>query len=274
MKSLKMLWTKIAALALGAILTVGVGATISAVMPAGPVEAATTQTNRRVYAYLEGAWDNNGHMFIHYWGGSAGTNWSSCPEMVNVVSDYWQGLFYYDIPSDVTDFLVKDQSGNVSKNSNQSANVSVASLLDGTNYKAAAVKAWVSDSANRVVGIADTVPGNSGQIAAILNNINSCSTSYAGGYNAWPQLNDLFITPSSLDTSTVVIDNFGPDTTIALKCAYLSARYTADQGSSALNVMPVNDDNVRVTLAVILSILGLSMVSALFFINRRRTVIE
>lgn len=61
------------------------------------------------------------------------------------------------------------------------------------------------------------------------DDIDSCSSSYAGGYNAWPQLNDLFISPSTLDGSTVVPDNFGDDTTIADKTAYLEAKYEYDQ---------------------------------------------
>ena len=194
-------------------------------------QAATEQTNRRLYVYLEGAWDNAGHMYIHYWGGATGTTWESCPEMTNVVSDYWQGLFFYDVPVDVTDFLVKDSSGNVSKSSNQSANMSVADLLVEGDYKVATVKSWVSDGASRLTGVADNAPMSSLQAVAVLNNINSCSSSYASGYNSWPQLDDLFISPSTLEGSTVVPDNFGDSTTIAEKNAYLEAKYLADQAA-------------------------------------------
>ena len=195
--------------------------------------AITDQTDRRVYVYLEGPWDNFGHMFIHYWGGASGTTWETCPEMTSVVSDYWHGLFYYDIPSDVTDFLVKDSTGDVSysKTSNQSANIAISNLFLTGDYKVATVGAWVDNGASRVVGAADNAPMSSLQAAAVLNNIDSCSTSYAGGYNSWPQLDDLFISPSTLEGSTVVIDNFGDDTTIAEKTAYLEAKYLADQAS-------------------------------------------
>lgn len=192
-------------------------------------KAATIQNDRRVYAYLEGPWDNTGHMFIYYWGGASGTNWASCPEMTNVVSDYWQGLFYYDVPADVTSFLVKDSTGNVSKASNQSADIAISDLFLDGDYKVAAVKAWAGDGNKRVVGAADNAPMSSLQAAAVLNNVNSCSSSYASGYNSWPQLNDLFISSSTLDGSTVVPDNFGGDTTIAEKTAYLEAKYLADQ---------------------------------------------
>jgi len=192
-------------------------------------KAATAQTDRRIYVYLEGAWDNPGHMFIYYWGGASGTNWSSCPEMTNVVSDYWQGLFYYDIPMDVTGFLVKDLTGDVIKLSNQSADILVADLFVETDYKVATVKGWVADENKRVVGTADNAPMSSLQAAAVLNNINSCSSSYAGGYNSWPQLDDLFISSSTLDGSTDVPDNFGGDTTIAEKTAFLQTKYEYDQ---------------------------------------------
>ncbi len=197
-------------------------------------QAATVQTDRRIYVYLEGAWDNPGHMFIHYWGGASGTNWDSCPEMTNVVSDYWQGLFYYDVPADVTSFLVKDSTGNVSKASNQSADIAISDLFLDGDYKVAAVKAWADDGNNRVVVAADNAPMSSLQAVAVLNNINSCSSSYASGYNSWPQLNDLFISSSTLDGSTVVTDNFGDATTIADKTAYLEAKYLADQAAMQL----------------------------------------
>jgi hypothetical protein len=192
-------------------------------------QAATVQTDRRIYVYLEGAWDNAGHMYIYYWGGAEGTTWLSCPEMTNVVSDYWQGLFYYDIPMDVTGFLVKDLTGDVIKLSNQSADILVADLFVETDYKVATVKGWVADENKRVVGTADNAPMSSLQAAAVLNNVNSCSSSYASGYNSWPQLNDLFISSSTLDGSTVVPDNFGGDTTIAEKTAFLQTKYEYDQ---------------------------------------------
>jgi len=193
-------------------------------------KAATVQTDRRVYVYLEGDW-TVADMFIHYWGTGDGTTYDTAVQMTKVVSDYWQGLYYFDIAMDVTGFLVRKASGAFTKNSDQSEDILVADLLVGTNYKAVAVKAWVANTAKRAVEIVDTAPGNSGQVAAILNHIDSCSTSYAGGYNAWPQLNDLFISPSTLDGTTVVTDNFGSDTTIAEKTAYLQTKYAADQAA-------------------------------------------
>ncbi len=191
----------------------------------------TVQTDRRVYVFLEQDW-GVGDMYIHYWNNSGDiTTWGSCPKMTEVVTDYYQGLFYHDLPVDATGFLVKTVTGAPTKTSDKSDDVLISSLLDSGNYKAAKVKSWVADATLRVVQIDDTLPANSGQVAAVLNHIDSCSNSYAGGFNAWPQLSDLFITPSSLTLSTVVIDNYGPDTTIGDKCDYLETRYTIDQAS-------------------------------------------
>lgn len=231
--------------------------------------AATVQTHRRVYAYLEGGWDSS-NMYIHYWGGEVGTNWSSCPQMTKVVSDYWQGLFYYDVPVDVTEFLVKSATGDVSKNSNQSDNVLISSLFTGSDYKVAAVKSWVADGTKRVVAAADNAPGNSGQIASILNHINSCSSSYAGGFNAWPQLNDLFITPSTLEGSTVVVDNFGDDTTIADKTAWLESKYNLDQGipsGGAITYLPTKNPLLPL---VLLGVVGFTALGGVYFLTKKK----
>lgn len=272
-KKLKRIGLILSVAALGVV--TGVSVLASSPREVADVGAVTVQTDRRIYVYLEGGWDNAGHMFIHYWGGDEGTTWETCPEMTNVVSDYWQGLFYYDVPTDVTHFLVKDQSGNVSnsKASNQSANILIADLFpseDSEDYKVATVKAWVEDTASRVADVADNAPMSSLQAAAVLNHIDSCSTSYAGGHNAWPQLNDLFISPSTLDGSTVVTDNFGDDTTIAAKTAYLQARYNADQSSSAYSI-GYFDNKASLPLIIGIALIGITSIAGLYILKRKNT---
>ena len=266
-KRLKRIGLILSVAALGVV--TGVSVFASSPKQVSDVEAVTAQTNQRIYVYLEGAWDNNGHMFIHYWGGPEGTTWDTCPEMMNVVSDYWQGLFYYDVPTDVTHFCVKDQSGEVSKTSNQSSDIAVADLFVELDYKVATVKAWVKDEANREAGVADNAPMSSLQAAAVLNHIDSCSTSYAGGHNAWPQLNDLFISPSTLDGSTVVTDNFGDDTTIAAKTAYLQARYNADQSSSAYSI-GYFDNKASLPLIIGIALVGITGIAGLYILKKKR----
>jgi hypothetical protein len=228
----KMTSKSISLLTLGLVCALGVLGSMRLANRGFETNAATVQTERRLYVYLVGGWDGT-DMYIHYWGGEGvtGTTWSNCPQMTRVVSDYWQGLYFYDVPVNTESFLVKNATGDVLKTSNQSDNMLIASLFVSSNYLALAVSAWVSDGTKRAVSTADTLGISSLQIVAVLNNINSCDSSYAEGYNAWPQLNDLFITPSTFDGSTVVPDNYGPDTTITGKCTYLQARYNLDQAS-------------------------------------------
>ena len=61
---------------------------------------------------------------------------------------------------------------------------------------------------------------NGNELAQVLSHIQSCSSSYASGYNAWPQLNDLFVTPSTFTGNETVNDNV-PPTTINNKVAML-----------------------------------------------------
>ena len=100
MKKMNMLWTKIAAIALGAILTVGVGATLSSFSPSREAEAATTETSR-LWAKIvdKGQWDAAGAAtYIYYWGGSSPTSWFGVPINWDSTND----MVYYDVPSNTT----------------------------------------------------------------------------------------------------------------------------------------------------------------------------
>jgi len=113
MKKMNMLWTKIAAIALGAILTVGVGATLSSFSPSREAEAATTETSR-LWAKIvnKDQWDADGAAtYIHYWGGSSSTSWFGVPINWDSTND----LVYFDVPSDTTGVIFvrvnKDRNG-------------------------------------------------------------------------------------------------------------------------------------------------------------------
>ena len=278
MKKMNMIWTKIAALALGAVMALGIGVTVISVSPISEAEAATTQTTRRVYVYEEGkdpVWTTD-QMFIHYWGapegGSLGTNWNSCPEMKQVIDNYYSGLFYYDLPSDITMFLVKNKTG-VPDNQCKSMDISIASLFPNGDFKVAVVgnSSNINGGDKRWAWAADCPGLSSDEAASILSTIDSCSSSYASGYNAWPQLNDLFVSGRGLVGSTIVNEvEPRPETTIALKTAYLEARYNADQASSAQNVLAPIDDKNRITITVLFSIIGLSLVGGLYFYSRKK----
>ena len=109
MKKMNMLWTKIAAIALGAILTVGVGATLSSFSSSREAEAATVET-KRVWMKnsITSTWDADGAgTAIHYWGGAQGTTWPG----VRVKWDAANSLVYFDLPSDVTTYMFVRVSG-------------------------------------------------------------------------------------------------------------------------------------------------------------------
>jgi len=197
-----------------------------------------TQTSRRIYAYLEGGWDSGKVMFIHYWGDGVGNTFNTAVQMTQVINDYYQSMFFIDLPIAATGFLVKDRAfGNGGKNSNQSEDVSISSLFPTNNYKVLEVSAWLgNDSTKRASRIKDNAPMNSGQLAAILSRIDTCSNDYAMGFNAWPQLNTLFISPSTYVGSTVVNDQLNfvtparDSTTISDKISRLVANY--ERGSA------------------------------------------
>jgi hypothetical protein len=190
--------------------------------PGIDIDAATPQTHRRIYAFTKDDWAQSGNVFIHYWGGKVGTTWASCPQMTMVLNDYHRGMYYYDVPIDVTHFSIKNATGNATI---QSDNISIASVFPPGDFKIA--QSWGPGSHYPE----DNAPMSSAQLAAVLNHIDSCSSCYAGGYNAWPQLNNLFVQPSTYETSEIVTDNFGPSTTIGDKIAWLEASYNADQAS-------------------------------------------
>ncbi len=217
----------------GVILSVGTTVDNSNYQP----NAQATQTNMRIYAYLKSAWDTVGgqiKMYITYENTViTPIPYDSAVEMTKVVSDYWEGLFYYDVPigfDNDDQFRLRNSTGLwPGKDSNQSGYIYFKDLVQSGDYKGVSIGAWVADNTPRVAVIENTIPVNSGQAAAVLAKIDSCDPSFANGYNAWPQLNDLFIIPSTLVGSTEVNDTvFGAleTTTISNKIAMLSAEYT------------------------------------------------
>lgn len=231
------------------------------------VGAAAVQTHRRVYVVLEGDWQGGveSDMYIHYWGGAVGTDWNNCPKMDKVVSDYSQGLFFYDVPIDTTTFMVKRYAGGVA-DWEKTVDIPISSLFLGTDFKAAAIPYGTTP---RSAKFYDNLPSNSGQTAAVLAAINSCSTCYAGGCNAWPQLDDLFISCSTLDYNTTVYDRFGANTTIANKVAWLQTKYNIDQASP---VLIFNEEKRYFAVSLTLGAIGLTLIGALYLTHRRKTV--
>jgi len=193
-------------------------------------EPQAASTDKRIYVYLQGAWDGGDQMYIYYWGGSSSNTFNTAEQMTQVINNYWQGMFYFDVPSDTTNFLVKDRSnGNGSKDSNQSVDISMSSIFLTTpnNYKAVAISAWLgSDFTKRSATFVDNLGLSDSDVVALLNKIDTCSNSTANGFNAYPQIDDLFFTTNTFTGSTIVEDDFGDATTITNKKNRLSENYS------------------------------------------------
>jgi hypothetical protein len=189
---------------------------------------ATSDTNKRVYVYLEGAWDAGDQMFIYYFGGSSPNTFETATAMTQVINNYWVGMFYFDVPGDTTTFIVRDRSGGYGGEKNQSVDIAMSSIfLTGpNNYKAVAIGAWVSDGSKRTATFVDNLGLSNSDVVLLLNKINTCSSNTSNGFNAYPQIDDLFFTTNTFDGSTVVDDDFGDATTITNKKNRLSENYS------------------------------------------------
>ena len=269
MKKMNMLWTKIAAIALGAILTVGVGATLSSLSPSIKVEAAEEQTNRRLYVYTKEGW-NQDTPYIHYWGGGVSSVFNAAPAMTEVVDDWWNGLFYFDLPVAATNYLLKNAAygdGTVKTN-----DLNVADAFPPNDYKI--VETW--GGGGSVFAQPSLSNMNAGQFAAILSKIDSCSYSYASGVNAYPQINDLFYTNATKtdhDTTYVPdqknLANESINVTITDKYNFISARYNQDLASAIFTGSNTNNES-RLAIIILTSLVGLSTITGFYFLSRKR----
>jgi hypothetical protein len=193
-----------------------------------PLNTFASDSNKRIYAYLKGDWDGGDNMYIYYWGGSSSNTFETAAQMTKVISNYWEGLYIYDVPNDTTNFLVRDRSGSWAGDKNQSVDISISSLfISGSpnNYKALEVGAWVSDNTKRTATFVDNLGLSNNDVVLLLNKINTCSTSTSFGFNAYPQIDDLFFTTNTFTGSTTVDDDFGESTTIDNKKQRLLENY-------------------------------------------------
>ena len=117
---------------------------------------------------------------------------------VKVVSDYYKGIYYADITAAGIGGAVNIQvkcDGSDYDAYRWSNPIALPSLGDKTS-DVLIVEDTCGDNGNRNTSVG-TAGGNIGQVAAILATIESCSDSFAKGYNAYPQLNADFIVPSA-----------------------------------------------------------------------------
>jgi hypothetical protein len=146
---------------------------------------------RRIYVYPENAltkdgWDN-GFLYIHYWGGSSSSTYSSAPEMIRAIDDYYLGLFYYDIPNDSTNFMIASYR-NTLKDWEKTIDVSLNSSNDFLGFKI--INVYV---AGKLDVFQESISMSAANFTGILYHINSCGTGYASGYNSYEYLIRTFI---------------------------------------------------------------------------------
>lgn len=255
------------------------------------VEAQTTQTHRRVYVYLMGGWDVD-QMFIHFWTDSGDVfAWTESPEMTQVVNDYYTGLYFYDLPVAAIGFLVKEDSNGSEKTSDESEDILISELFVESNYKVAAVGAWANDGVKRTVTYNDYLPltdgtNDPGKVAAILSQIDSCSSNYASGYNAYPQLFDLFTNSAAQDvkdtfsTQTLFESGIGAtglarpgsegQATIEEKMNYLSSRYAIDGALPSRFTESAKSSN---TVAIItIGLISVSSIAGYYFLKTKKFI--
>ncbi|MGI6644346.1 MAG: hypothetical protein ACOX28_01055 [Bacilli bacterium] len=233
---------------------------------------AAEPTTRRVYAVLKEVWfHNEQRMYIHYWGGDVETNWDNCPQMSVAVDNYWKGMFFFDVPANTTGCIFKSESGNVGEN-DRTVDFELNQVFNESLFRVA----WVEKDPNnfdygkRQVNVGEG-PMDSLQFAGgILSRIDTCSNSYANGYNSYKQIMDCFYNCSEIDDSIPVEEPNGNKPTIGAKLAMMKTLSLADKGSaSALSAQFINKRNYY-----LLAFVGISLAifgGALIFKRRKVT---
>lgn len=188
--------------------TIGASVAISSAQKNNIVEAEAIGDNiTRIYAVLEGDWDNRDNndqnrMYLHTWtDGGAETTWPGY-EMTRVLgkysldplTGYYAGLFYADVT--LYDNIILNNGNTFGKGSNQSITFLKADLTTyvGGEYVAPYISEWLgSDETNRVVKF-NTIGCNAKQAAQLFS---SSHVDICNDYDLYPLMNDLFIKPSN-----------------------------------------------------------------------------
>ncbi|MFA5421872.1 MAG: hypothetical protein WC344_03665 [Bacilli bacterium] len=267
MRKVNMLWTKIAAIALGAVMAAGIGATLSSISPASEVEAASTNT-KRVWMKnsITSTWDADGAgTAIHYWGGTSGTAWPG----VRCNWDAANSLVYYDIPDDVTTYMFVRVSGSdpISDWGAKTGDLVYTNSV-GNYFNLTGPIAWggattpgsfvsfTPSTTTIVQALAATIDTDDEACSrpaaqAAVNTYNSLSTFEQNQFNA------LIIADGKNGSQLLnyLIDFYGITT-------LLNANYIGSP----------NDRNIGLIIAV--SVLGLTSLTGLYFVSRKRKAVH
>ena len=268
MRKLNMLWTKLAAIALGAVLTIGIGATLSSVGPSREVEAATTET-KRVWMKnsITATWDVDGAgTAIHYWGGAQGTNWPG----VRVKWDQANEFVYFDLPADVTTYMFVRVSGSdpISDWGAKTADLVYTDSV-GKYFDLTGPIAW--DGATTPGSFVSFSPATTTIVANFVATIDTqaeaCSASAAQA--AVTAYNNL----TTFEQNQFDVLSFGTPAKSGLETLnYLKAFYNITTPLNANSILKSTDKNVAIIVTV--GALGLTTLAGLYFISRKRKSVE
>lgn len=257
--------------------TIGASVAISSAQKNNIVEAEAIGDNDtiRIYAIMKDDWAYSSakNMYIHV--NAPGWEYNDSPQMNMILNDYYEGLFYYDVPSDFNVIVLKGVSGST-RYDYQTVDINKSDVYSPNNdfnlgvYKVIYLEGTYSYGGKRNVSFG-YAPCSSAQAAEILKHeyIDSCSTSRANGYNAYPQLKKLFFDCSTWDDNTIV-DNENEiyQTTLGELKAALATRYFANVSNNS-KLFSVKEENFETTITVA-SIISLSTIGLVGFVLFKR----
>jgi hypothetical protein len=222
---------------------------------------ATVETSRRIYVWVENemnkdGWGDGG-IYIHYWGGTASSTFASRPLMNTILGagDFFRGLFYYDIPSDSTTFIITADQAATPPEWQQSDEVTLSATNRFKSFKL--INSYGGGSHGGRPGFFETsISLGASQFVWVVSKIDSCSSDFASGFNHFKDLvriylfdNDSYTTSimgssefNALDTTNFSDVAFGQPfslsenrtltISIQTKLEVLRVKYNADNGAS------------------------------------------
>jgi len=181
------------------------GVVLSANQNTSQFEADAVGDNmRRIYVYPEfdmnkDSWDDD-VLNIHYWGGTSSSTYSSAPQMILAVDDYYFGLLYYDIPADSTNFMIASVQ-NTANNWQKTVDITLSN--DNKFFGFKIINQYISGKVNV---FQENIGMTSDQFTGILAKVSSCGNGYASGYNSYEYLVRTFIVKAD-GTNIMSIEN-------------------------------------------------------------------
>ena len=202
-----------------------------------PANAETVQTTRRVWVVNNADWWTDG-VVVHAWGGASEENITVTWLDFGEGNQYSHGLGYADLSVDSVHILFK------SKNTwdYETCNYDLSGQIDGLDDSADAFYLNSGDYYNQdkkkncrnsSIG---SVPMSEIQLATLFSYVTTCESSYAVGWNAYPQLLVNFVLPTDADKRNGVIPTKNLETgskiTVGQKVEFMRTKYNRDHGTN------------------------------------------